>query len=282
MLHLLLTSTDGGTAWRHLLAHGEARAGWECVGPLGLARRLGRVLGFPAQPASAPDRVAAYAARLDRQDDGRRSYSESRKNDPFGVASYLLSLRDRLRMVGWRGQRLAGSVRLEDLSALEALADPPLPPGFQDVLDTLARELRTARLPVPVTVQLAIPRSGFPGLMLRLLNELTRAGAKVEETAADAPLTSEVTDLSRLQHALLDASAPPAALTGDGTFLLLEADTALEAAELAASYARASPLSSTTFVVVLRQFQQAGDRSAAWAVSSGPVSSSWCCVREVG
>jgi RecB family exonuclease len=82
-----------------------------------------------------------------------------------------------------------------------------------------------------------------------LLNELTRAGAKVEETAADAPFTSEVTDLSRLQHALLDASAPLAALTGDGTFLLLEVDTALEAAEVAASYARASPLSSTTFVV---------------------------------
>ncbi len=40
MLHLLLTPSDGGTAWRHLLADGEARAGFECVGPIGLARRL--------------------------------------------------------------------------------------------------------------------------------------------------------------------------------------------------------------------------------------------------
>ena len=40
MLDLLLTARDGGTAWRHHLASGEARAGWECVGPLGLAKRL--------------------------------------------------------------------------------------------------------------------------------------------------------------------------------------------------------------------------------------------------
>jgi hypothetical protein len=248
-LHLVLIPTDGRTAWRHLLAQGEARAGWECVGPLGLARRLGRVLGFPAEPASAPDRVAAYSARLDRHDDGRRSCSQSRRNDAFGVASFLLSLRDRLRQAGWRGQKLAGSARLEDLAALEALGDPPLPPGFPDVLDALADELERTRLPFPVTVQLAAPRSGFSGLMLRLLDALANAGAKVEEAAADALSAHEMTDLGRMQRALLDPGTSPAALTGDGTFLILEADTAFEAAELAASYCRAFPPCSATVVV---------------------------------
>jgi RecB family exonuclease len=249
MLHLLLTSTDGGTAWRHLLAHGEARAGWECVGPLGLARRLGRVLGFPAQPASGPDRVAAYATRLDRHDDRRRSYSASRENDAFGVASFLLSLRNRLRQAGWRGQGLEHSARLEDLVALEGLGDPPLPPGFPDVLDSLARALEETKLPFPVTVDLTVPRNGFSGLMLRLLDALARAGARVGEPAADAPSAPGTTDLGRMQRAFLDVSSPPAALSGDGTFLLLDADTALEAAELAASYARTRSLSSTTIVV---------------------------------
>ncbi|HTP27106.1 MAG TPA: PD-(D/E)XK nuclease family protein [Anaeromyxobacteraceae bacterium] len=249
MLHLLLTPTEGGTAWRHLLAEGEARAGWECVGPLGLARRLGRVLGLPTEPASAPDRVAAYAARLDRHDNGQRSYSASRKNDAFGVASFLLSLRDRLRQSGWRGRKLAGSSRLEDLAALEALAEPALPPGFPDVLGALASELEQTRLPFPVTLHLGVPRGGFSGLMLRLLDALATAGATVEEAAADAASAPETTDLGRMQRALLDANAPPAALTGDGTLLLLEADTPLEAAHLAASFARTRPLSSATIVV---------------------------------
>jgi len=81
MLHLLLTPADGGTAWRHLLAEGETRAGFECVGPLGLARRLGRILGLPAEPAVAPDRLAAFEQRLQRHNDGHRSYSASRKSD---------------------------------------------------------------------------------------------------------------------------------------------------------------------------------------------------------
>src|SRR5512136_210711 len=74
MLTLLLSAHDGGTCWRHLLAPGEARAGFEPVGPLGLARRVGRILGIPAEPADPPDRLAAWTQRLDQHDDGTRSY----------------------------------------------------------------------------------------------------------------------------------------------------------------------------------------------------------------
>lgn len=250
MLHLLLTPSDGGTAWRHLLTDGEARAGFECVGPLGLARRLGRILGLPAQPAPAPDRLAAFERRLERHDDGRRSYSASRKNDPFGVAAFLLALRDRLRLAGWRGGTLQGGARLEDLGAIEALGEPALPPGFPDVLDALVAEVeRIRRLPHAVTVRLSAPREGFPPLLLRLLDALAAAGVAVEDAAADAPLASAKTDLGLVQRALLDSAAPPPVLEGDGTFLILEADTPVEAAELAASFARERPLGQATFVV---------------------------------
>lgn len=248
MLELLLTPNDGGTAWRHALAPGEARAGWECVGPHGLARRVGRVLGVPAETAATPDRLAAYAARLDRDDDGTRAYSLSRRADPFGVAAFLLAARDRLRLAGWTGVALAGSARLADLSRLEARPEP-LPPGLPDVLARLAAELLGAtRLPSPVAVTLAAPRAAFAPLVLALVDALATAGAAITDAPADAPLAAPDTDLGRLQRALVDPASPLAALTGDGSVLLLEADTALEAAELCADLLRDAPLDATTLL----------------------------------
>jgi hypothetical protein len=249
MLTLLLSAADGGTSWRHLLAPGEARAGFEQVGPLGLARRLGRILGFPAQPAEAPARLAVMAARLDAHDDGTRAYSASRRRDPFGVARFLLGLRDELTLAGWDGRALEGSGRLADLAALERLA-PPLPPGLPDVLAGLVAALAApGALPFPVAVRLAAPRDAFAPLLVRLLDALAAAGAAVEGPAAPTPLAGEATDLGRLQRALLDPAAPAPRLTGDGSLLLLEADTPVEAAELTASFARGVPLADATFVV---------------------------------
>ncbi|MFL5270909.1 MAG: hypothetical protein ACJ79E_02420, partial [Anaeromyxobacteraceae bacterium] len=250
MLDLLLTPTDGGTAWRHQLAPGQARAGWECVGPRGLARRLGRVLGYPAEPASLPDRLSAYASRLERHDDGTRSYSRSRRSDPYGVAAYLLALRDRLRLAAWQGTALAGSARLADLSALEALATPSLQPGLPDVLHALVAAVAQAgALPVPITIRLAAPREGFAPIVLRLVEALASAGASVCDPVPDAACAPADTDLGRLQRSLLDPALPRAPLAGDGSFLLLEADTPVEAAELAASALRDRPLPSATLVV---------------------------------
>jgi len=251
MLTLLLTPADGGTAWRHLLAAGEARAGWECVGPLGLARRVGRVLGHLFEPAASPDRVAAYAARLAAHDDGQRSYSASRKADPFGVASFLLSLRDSLRLAGWRGGPLAGGPRLLDLAALETMQAPLLPPGVCDLLEQLTGAVGSAGpLPLPLSIELACPRAAFPPLVRDLLEALARAGAALRDPPPGTAQAAPGSDLGRLQRALLDPASPPAALSGDGTLLLLEADTPVEAAELASSILRGWPLATTTAVVV--------------------------------
>lgn len=248
MLTLLLAPSDGGSAWRQVLAAGEARAGWQCVGPRGLVRRLGSILGIPAEPAPAADRLGAYAARLDRHDDGARSYSASRRVDPFGVAAYLLALRDRLRLAGWSGNALGASARLRDLAAVEAL-EPALPPGLCDVAGALAAEVERRRaLPFPIAVHLSATRAGYAPLLLRLLDAFAAAGATVTDVAADEPLARADTDLGRVQRALLDPAAGRPRLTGDGSFLLLETDTPIDAADLAASFARAADLTSTTFV----------------------------------
>lgn len=248
MLELLLSAHDGGTAWRHLLADGEARAGFECVGPKGLARRIGRVLGVPTEAAEAPARLAALAQKLDRHDDGSRAYSASRSADPFGVARHLLQLRDALRLAGWDGGPLAGSDRLRDLSALEAVA-PRLPPGFPELVhDLLAGLAAAGALPFPVRVRLASPRAELAPLVVRLLEALAAAGAEVADPPAPAPLAPADSDLGRVQRALLDPALPPPELRGDGSLLLLEADTPLEAAEVTASLLRGADLGRATAV----------------------------------
>ncbi len=249
MLTLLLSAHDGGTAWRHLLAPGEARAGFEPVGPLGLARRVGRILGIPVEAGTAPERLAAWTQRLDQHDDGTRSYSASRKHDPFGVARYLLGLRDALRLQGWDGRALGGSARLADLSALEQLAST-VPPGLPDlILDQVAALRSEGHLPFPVRIELRSPRRAFQPLFRALLDALAAAGATVVEPPPPSALAPEKTDLGAVQRALLDPKAAPPSLKGDGTLLLLEADTALEAAELVASLARTRTLATATFVV---------------------------------
>jgi len=248
-LTLYVSPQDGGTAWRHLLAEGEASAGVEPVGPVGLARRIGRLIGIPAEEATSPERLAAYGLRLDTHDDGSRSYSESRKQDPFGVASYLLGLRDSLRLHGWDRRALDGTARLSDLAAIEQL-DPPLPPGLPDRIAELALGVLAAgKLPYPIHIELCAPRRAFPPLFRTLLDALAAAGAAIRESDQTAALAPADTDLGVVQRALLGTQQEFPALKGDGTFLLLEADTPLEAAELTASLARSRPLQSATFVV---------------------------------
>ncbi|HEX9052622.1 MAG TPA: hypothetical protein VF841_18995, partial [Anaeromyxobacter sp.] len=184
MLELLLTASDGGTAWRHLLAEGEARAGWECVGPLGLAKRLGRLYGLRGEPAPHPERLAAYAARLARLDDGTRSFSRSRREDPWGVAAFLLGLRDGLRGLEWGGGDLDGSPRLADLAAAERAGGaglPPLLPGAEDVLAALAAEIeRAPSLPEPLAIRVAAPEPSLDPVLRRVLASLEARGARVE------------------------------------------------------------------------------------------------------
>jgi hypothetical protein len=252
MLELLLSHADGGSAWRHTLAVGNVRSGWECVGPLGLARRLGRLYGLPGEPAPQAERVAAYAARLARLA-GDRSFSRSRAKDPWGVAEFMLGLGDRLRAAGWDGGELKGSQRLLDLAEVERLAEPglgALPLGVERLFAALLVEIERGELPQELAINLASPLGAFDPVVRRVLDALSAKGAAVAANAAERLSASVTTDLGRLQHALLssDLGDPEPALAGDGTVLLLEADTPLEAGELAAGALRSLVLGETMLV----------------------------------
>src|ERR1017187_9935433 len=246
MLDLLLSAHDGGTSWRQLLEPGEVRAGFECVGPAGLARLMGRVLGVPARPAEAPLRLAAFATKLDQHDDGNRSYSASRKHDPFGVSRFLLALRDALRMAGGDGRGLTWAARPLDLAELEGLGTRP-PSGLPDVLADLVAAL-TGPLPFPVRVQMAAPRSAFAPMVLALVDAMAAAGGVVTDISVESARASGDTDLGRVQRALLTGgnSKDRPTLKGDGSLLVLEEDTPVEAGELTASLARTLTLGDTT------------------------------------
>ena len=255
MLSLVLMAEDGGTAWRHNLAADEARAGWECVGPAGLARRLSLLYGLRGDGAPHAERVANYAARLALIDDGTRSFSRSRAKDPWGVAAFLLRLRDTLRAAGWDGGPiLDGSGRLTDIALAERVSTPgqrPIPPARADVFADLLLEVeRTPQVAEPLQILVTAPAPAFDAVVQRTLVALASKGASIVFADTQTPSASEATDLGRLQRMLVSptSGAVWAPLTNDGSVLCLEADTALEAGELVAAYLRSRPLVQATLV----------------------------------
>lgn len=257
MLDLLFgLDLDGGTPWRHMLADDEARAGWTACGPAGLLSRLGVLFGTPLQPEPLPLRVAAYALRLAQHDDGARTYSRSRAIDAWGVARYLLALRDSLRSAGWDGRPLTASARLRELSELEGLAGQDLPPGEADLLLTLLARLAGGRtLPPGLTVRLVEPQDLHPPLFRDLLDALAGQGATVVDAADDAVGAPASTDLGCLQRLLLTRGdgAETAKLAGDGSVLILEAETPGECADLLAVWLGACQEPRRTLVVASRE-----------------------------
>jgi ATP-dependent helicase/nuclease subunit B len=236
---------DGGTAWRHDLASGAARAGWQATGPSGLAHRLAKLVGLPSSASPEPIRAAAWAARIAAHDDGARSYSRARLADAFGVARHLLRMRDELVLAGWDGRPLTGSRRLRDLSELEALASPALPEGAADALRALRGRISALpTLPVPVRVRVAGAATHMDPLVRDVLTALTDRGAEVVAAPPDPVRATPGTDLARLQHAVLGSSEAPS-LEGDGTVVSLDAETPWEAAELLAAWMRERPGSRT-------------------------------------
>ncbi len=239
---------EGATGFRHLLAPESARVSWAACGVLGLAQRLGQWLGVPVAVAPRSRRVAAWRGRLERRISASRFFAESFAHDPVGVTDHLLGLRDALRWAGWDGRTLEGSDRLDDLSALESLDGTPPPSGPADLVLAVTAALRgPASLPFEVAVRLVEPPSRLPAAGRRLLGALCERGVPVVEPAADRPRAEKGTDLGRLQRTLI--GEPPAPLSGDGTVVLFEAESAHDAAALVASWRRAHPAADEAWVV---------------------------------
>lgn len=237
-------AADGRTFPDHPGA-GNGAVDCAVVGPAGLVEALEAQLGLLGPQAPKAVRIAAYVAKL-RAAGKARFWSASFDKDSWSTAVQLLGWRDTLVAGGWTGAAL-GSPRPDDLAAAE-LAGAPLPPGLADRLAALIATVGVRPGLRLRQLRLLEPRSRFPPAWRRLLDALQGAGVVLEEGAA-APSAPHATDLGRVQANLRGEPAEP--LMGDGSFALVEADTALMAAEAVADWLAAGGQASLAGTVVL-------------------------------
>ncbi|MCC6750088.1 MAG: PD-(D/E)XK nuclease family protein [Deltaproteobacteria bacterium] len=199
--------------------------------------------GLPEPEVPEALRVDAYATRLEtllRQPTTGETpfYARSFAVDRRGTARELLGWRDELRLAGWDGRAISdGGSRLGTLAAVEALAAPALPAGEAERLRAIEAELARPGATAPYeALRLAEPRATWPARWRRIFACLEAAGCTIEELAVSpVPAASSGSDLAALKARLgaLEGSAPE--LRGDGSLLVLHAETAFEAAEATAA-----------------------------------------------
>ncbi len=235
------------------------------VGPAGLVEALEAQFGLLGPVAPKAVRIAAYLAKLRAAGDGK-FWSASFAKDPWSTAALLLGWRDALVAGGWSGTP-PGAARPDDLAAAER-AGAPLPPGLADRLTTVLAAignrpgLRLERL------ALIEPRVRLAPPWRRLVDAIEAAGVPIEEWAA-TPSATPASDLARVQTAL--SGAPPEPLQGDGSFTLVEADTALMAAEAVAAWLAAGPKEELAGTVVLAPDGDTALWTARWQRADFPL-----------
>ncbi len=187
-------------------------------------------LGIPSRTYAPAVRVQALSARMAAVA-GDRFYSASYRRDPLGTATALLEWRDELVAAGWGGQPIeGGGARLAALSELESPPEPVLPPGEADRLRMVEEELVGSSWRIYDSIALVDDLARWPARWRTIFAALARAGARVESRPATVAAAAAGCDLGRIQAALAEASRMGTPLTGDGSLLVLRADTATEAA----------------------------------------------------
>ncbi len=216
------------------------------VGPAGLTEALEVQLGLAGPAASPAVRIAAYVAKIRAAGAAPRFWSDSFSKDPWSTAIEVLSLRDVLVAGGW-ARVPVGVQRIDDLVEVENNG-ATLPWGLADRAAALLPALSSRPGLRLVKLSLLESRAALPPLWHRVMDALEAAGVTIVEHAGRMPAI-DGTDLRRLQTAL-DGNMPEP-LVGDGTVVLVEADTALMAAEAVADWLAAGPTASLEGTVVL-------------------------------
>ena len=205
------------------------------VGPQGLVSLIEAQLGLSGPAVSRPVRVASWLTKLRTAGPGR-FWDQSFDKDPWSTAEILLDWRDALVSGGWIGQRV-GALRVDHLADAEQ-AGGPLPPGLSDRLAIATRSLGDRPGLRIASVALIEPRTLLPPAIARLMNALEAVGAEIAATPAPLP-TPAGSDLRRVQDALCGGARER--LTGDGSLVVIQSDTALMAAETVADWLAAGP-----------------------------------------
>ncbi|HEY5376953.1 MAG TPA: PD-(D/E)XK nuclease family protein [Polyangiaceae bacterium] len=239
------------------LALGRANIGHAVWNPNQLLRDLELRLGLGAERESEAVRVAKWVARIAELPPRDRFYSKSFETDALGTGRVLLRLRDSLVEAGWDGQAIPdGGFRLETIAELEGVRVPVLPFGYADRLAMIARSLVTSHVRFYAELILAEPAELWSSRWRVIFQELERAGTRLSHHDPNFPGAPPASDLGRVQAALNgDSPTGPVPLRGDGSFVLLTAETAWEAARSTAAILAELPADRT---VVVRE----GDVSA--------------------
>lgn len=231
-MKIIFSSTGDGLVYPDFPGEADGALAWPVVGPLGLIEILELQLGLSEPAVSETVRIAAYVRKLSSASaDGARFWDRSFAQDPWATARRILEWRDELVAGGWIGAA-TGEARLDDLAAAEE-AGEAMKAGCPDRLRTVMAALAAgAELDIDA-IRLTQTRAQLPGDSRRLIETLQGLGIVVDEEPA-RPSASAGTDLRRVQEFL--AGGPVEALTGDGTFALIESDTALMASEAVAEW----------------------------------------------
>jgi ATP-dependent helicase/nuclease subunit B len=235
-----------GPTWPETVDGSLSNVGSAIVGPLGLLAALEVTLGLRRPAVPSVRRIACMRAKLKAADTGNRCWSRSFEADPWSTARLLLKWRDELVETSWSpvdDQSL--SKRLRDVCAAEA-AGPSLPPGFADrcciVLNALSQ---IPALPWNSLI-LVEPRETLTGGVRRMITAVEACGVAVIEKASINPVQG---DLGKLQRLLGGHAAEP--LIGDGSVIVVHADTEAMAAEAMGDWMRSGGAENNGAVFVL-------------------------------
>lgn len=231
------------------VAPGTGLLGRPVWGPSALLANIELRLGLPALDVTDAVRVQRWSRRLaELAEGGARFYSRSYEVDPVGTAAALLGFRDALVAAGWNGERMSnGSARLDTLAELERGAD--VPPGDADRLRRVEEELRASKGRLFAAVELAEPRDAWPGRWRRIFELLEQRGTAVRLSEARLCVSFADTDLGRLQaHLRGETKGAPPKLRGDGSLVVLRAETSWELAQALSALLRAWNEPSTAVI----------------------------------
>lgn len=243
------------------LAEGASSVGTLAVGPGGLLRDLELRLGLTADDTPPPVRVARYAQRLKAVALSQTLppfWSASFAKDPLGTAREVLRWRDELVLAGWNGNVLAnGGPRLEALASVEAIGGgehlpsiPTLSAGESDRWRSVQDGLYARAHVQYATIRVVDPVALFPRRIRDVLDQLAAQGVKVVAAPCKPSAVPRDSDLGRLQEHLAGNGDAPFTVRGDGSLVILEAETATELG--GATAARLSGVCSGESAVVVR------------------------------
>lgn len=214
------------------------------TGPFGLINVLEVQLGLSGPSTTPVVRIATWHAKMSAVP-GKPFWASSFEKDPWSTSRLILSWRDELVTAGWGRVARPEVGRLADIALAEE-AQPILPRGLADRTWDVIAALEAGETSEILSLNLIEDRELLTPGLSHLIDALEASGVEIGQIDRQE-LDSSSTDLARIQKYLHDGSGAP--LTGDGTFVELQSETGLMAAETVAEWLATEPDQPTVVIV---------------------------------